>query len=162
VSCPVLSGGGGMVVRNVDVVFSAQRVAAGSSIDGLVIVRAPERFRQLNPPSAMLERFGTGQLRHRGGGGSVGSKIFIIDAAATTVWADDSLPIPLEADNNVLMIEVDSGGAIISSEQTRIDSYLPQVSGKCSATGYLEYRERRDALWSLFQSAPAIRRFVTR
>ena len=161
-SCPLIVGGGGMAVRGLVVVYSAQREGAGSRINGLVIVRASEQFRAQNPPQTMLDRFKTGQVRHEGGGASVGPLTFVIDSASSAVWLNDSLPIPLKENNNVLLVDVEPSGRVKVSGQTQINSRFPLASGGCSEGGWARYEEARDTLWIRFQASPSIRAFIGR
>lgn len=161
-SCPLIVGGGGMAVRGLVVVYSAQSDRAGSRINGLVIVRASEQFLAQNPPQTMLDRFKAGRMGHHGGGGSVGPLTFVIDSASSAVWLNDSLSIPLKENNNVLLVHVDSSGVVKVSGQSRITSHFPLASGGCSKGGWARHEEARDTLWMRFQASPAIRAFIGR
>ena len=44
-TCPVIAGGGAIIVRGYEVVFSAASGTAGSTLTGLAVVRAPADFR---------------------------------------------------------------------------------------------------------------------
>lgn len=158
--CRLLNGGGGLLVRNHEVVFAAQPAESGSRINGLVIVRASEKFRSQNPPRTLLERYRTGRLRHQGGGGSVGSLTFTIDSASQAVWVDDSLRVPLVPPNNVLLVQVDDRGTMKVSGTAQINPLFPFASGACATGGWPDYNEVGDTLWARFQASPLIRKFL--
>ena len=159
--CLLLVGGGFIDVRDYSVVFSASRDETGSTLGGLVIVRASKQFRRLNPRYTMLERSRLNPPRHSGGGANVGSLDFTIDAVGRTVWVNDSVPFPFMRDMNVLLIDVDSGGAVTSAGQAQIESHFPPATGDCYRGIGPQHRETSDTLWSRFQGSPAIRKFMT-
>lgn len=158
--CRLLNGGGGILVRNHEVVYAAQPEGSGSRIHGLVIVRASEEFRNRNPPLTVLERYRTGRLGHQGGGGSVGSLTFTIDSASQAVWVDDSLRVPLMPPNNVLLVQVDDRGTMKVSGTAQINPQFPFASGACSRGRWPDYNEVSDTLWARFQASPLIRKFL--
>ncbi len=159
-TCPLLIGGGGILVHDYQVVYSAKADETGSTINGLIIVRASPQARRLQPPPYLLERFRSGRLRHNGGGGSAGAITFVVDAAARTVWVNDSIPVQFLSENNVLLIEADQRGAYTVAGRAQINQHFPAASKGCDRDGSPDYREARDTLWSRFQASPTIRTFL--
>ena len=160
--CLLLVGAGSVDVRDYEVVFSASPDATGSTIDGLVVVRASKQFRRLNPRYTILERYRSNPPRHPGGGANVGSLDIIIDAVDRTVWVNDSVSFPFMPEKNVLLLDVDPRGAFTSAGQAQVDRHFPPAAGECYRGIVPQGRETSDTLWSRFQASPAIRKFVER
>jgi hypothetical protein len=161
-TCPLIAGGGAIMVRGYEIVFSAASDSHGSTLAGLVIVRAPADFRSQRLSSATLERWTPSHLRHPGSGANVGPLMIVHDSSTKTVWIDDSLAVHLTQSNNVLLVDVDARGAFAAVGQARVDPHLPLPTAPCNDTFALQrYQETSDTLWARFQASPQIRSFVS-
>jgi hypothetical protein len=88
--------------------------------------------------------------------------MIVHDLSAKTVWIDDSVPIPLAQNNNVLLVDVDARGAFTAVGQAQIDPHIPLPTAPCSDTfASQRYKETSDTLWARFQASPQIRSFVS-
>ena len=161
-TCPMIAGGGAIIVRGYEVVFSAASDTAGSTLAGLAVVRAPADFRSQRPSSATLERWTPSHMRHPGSGANVGPLMIVHESSTKTVWIDDSVAVRLTENNNVLLIDVDARGAFATVGQARIDPHLPLPTAPCNDSFVLQrYQETSDTLWARFQGSPQIRSFVS-
>jgi hypothetical protein len=95
-TCPLIAGGGAIIVRGYEVVFSAASDTAGSTLAGLAVVRAPADFRSQRPSSATLERWTPSHMRHPGSG-----------AFATVGQAriDPHIPLPTAPCNDTFALQ---------------------------------------------------------
>jgi hypothetical protein len=159
--CPLIEGGGAIMVHGYEVVFSAVGDSLGSALRGMAVVRAPADFRSQRPPAETAERWHSVRLRHPGRGANVGPLMVVHDEAINTIWLDDSLPVPLAANNNVLLVAVDARGAFTAVGQTRIDPRFPRPVTPCDDRTLKRYYEARDTLWARFQASAPIRSFVS-
>jgi len=155
-----LAGGGFIKVHDYDVVFSATADADSSTLHGLIIVRAPADFLSRPAPTAPPPLWGANRMLGPSGGGSVGPLWIVHEEATNTVWID-SLSVPLDSTNNVLLVEVDAHGAVAVAGQARIAS-VPVPPGACDSGGGLRYQQVSDALWVRFLETPRVRAFVSR
>ena len=152
--CEILVGGGFIRVHDYDVVFTATGDSIGSTIHGLVIVRASPQFRTLRTRAAL-------QLS-RGGGAAIGPLWIQRDDATNTVWID-SLSVPLKPENNVLLVGVDAREIPAIEGEAWIEPRVSRAAGRCDDSASLErYRAVSDTLWQRFQASALIRSFVSR
>jgi hypothetical protein len=152
-SCGILGGGGFIKVHGYNVVFAGSSDSAGSTLHGLAIIRAP---------AALFSRRVTGSPPHQGGGASVGPLWIIYDRSTNSVWID-SVAVPFDADNNLLLVVADSQGAFTVRGQARIDPRVAMPPAACSEASLFDrYHEAADTLWARFQASARVRAFLSR
>ena len=76
-TCQLIAGGGAIMVRGYEIVFSAASDTQGSTLSGLVIVRASADFQKSMATSNQLEKWTAVRLRHPGSGANVGPLMIV-------------------------------------------------------------------------------------
>jgi len=146
--------GGSMKVHGYEVAYASTDDSAGTTLEGVVVVRAPREFRSIPAPHSHPAAWGQRSI----GGGTVGPLWIGHEGSTNTVWID-SLNVPLGSDN-VLLVQVDSHGALHIDGKARIAARvrLPSV---CDDAGQQRYEMFSDTLWSRFQKEPRMRAFLS-
>lgn len=159
-SCPMIDGGGGIRIRDLEAIFSAAADAQGTTLRALVLVRAPAEFRSRSFSADKAQQY----LMHgpHDGGGNVGPLRIVYNDATNVVWID-SLPIRFEGDSNLLLIEVAANDSIAVVGQAHMDPRIPIPPSSCGDTdARRSYRQVTDTLWARFQAIPVVRSFLSR
>ena len=163
-TCAVVNGGGGMRVHGFETVFFATADSVGVTLHGLTIVRTAAEFlqRPTPRPRPTPPRWPPNQASGRSGGATVGQHWIVHEETNNIVWID-SLPIRLDGQNNVLLLDVDAQGVPSVAGQARIDPRVPVRPSACNDAALLkQYEAVSDTLWAHFRASAEIRSFLLR
>ena len=142
-----------MTLDGIDLVYSVLHDSIGSTVDGVILVRASTEFRNLAAPRLRPPR--------PVGGATVGPLWVGHERETNTVWLD-SVAVPLDT-NNVLFVDVDSYARPQVAGLARIEPRLEWVPRACDSLAMQQSHELfAGALRARLSDSPRVRAFLFR
>lgn len=142
------------------VVYSARFDSSGTRLQGLIVVRASDAFRSISSTQPQPSQWRVNGVTRMLGGATVGPLRVAHEQSTNTVWLD-SLPIPLDA-NNVLLVQVDTTGVAHVAGQARIEPRLSMPTGPCDEAAVAGGEQFLDRMIARLQESPRVRAFLAR
>lgn len=142
------------------VVYSARFDSSGTRLQGLIVVRASDAFRSISSTQPQPSQWRVNGVTRMLGGATVGPLWVAHEQSTNTVWLD-SLPIPLDA-NNVLLVQVDTTGVAHVAGQARIEPRLSMPTGPCDEAAVAGGEQFLDRMIARLQESPRVRAFLAR
>lgn len=142
------------------VVYSARFDSSGTRLQGLIVVRASDAFRSISSTQPQPSQWRVNGVTRMLGGATVGPLWVAHEQSTNTVWLD-SLPIPLDT-NNVLLVQVDTTGVAHVAGQARVEPRLSMPAGPCNEAAVPGGEQFLDRMIARLQESPRVRAFLAR
>ena len=142
------------------VVYSARFDSSGTRLQGLIVVRASDAFRSISSTQPQPSQWRVNGVTRMLGGATVGPLRVAHEQSTNTVWLD-SLPIPLDT-NNVLLVQVDTTGVAHVAGRARVEPRLAMPTGPCDEAAVAGGEQFLDRMIARLQESPRVRAFLAR
>lgn len=144
-----------------ELVYAIRYDSAGPQLDAAVVVRALPSWRRRSAPDSQPRSWRVAGGRRLINGATAGPLWIGHERATNTVWLD-SLPVPLGADN-VLLLDVGSDDAPRIIGRARVEPRLPAGAASCSPPRTRDESEAfEQSLWTVVSRASQVREFLDR